>query len=111
AHPLGALLPAADDVEVRVEVQEAARAVAGGVAEHRHHHRAVGQAVDGVRGGEVGPAVDHVRLDRLVQAGGGGVGGVHDVNAAGAQARQDQVAADPPGVAVAGAADVPAEVV
>src|SRR5205085_953526 len=79
------------------------------VPEHGDHDPPVGQAVDGVRGGQLGLADHLVRLDHLVHLRGGRVGGIDDVDTARDQAGDDQVAAGPDPVATG--AGVPAEVV
>ena len=109
-HAVGAALPAAGDVELLVQQQEPAGAVALAVAEHRDHDP-VRQAVDGVRRGQVGLLDDLFGLDHLVQLRRALLGCVDDVDAARALARHDQVAARFVLVAVARAAGVPAEVV
>src|SRR5262249_3795464 len=83
-------------------------AVAVLVAEHGDHDPAVGQAVDGVRGGQLGLGDHLLRLDHLVHFRGVRRRGVHDVNAAGEEPRDDEVAPGP--LAVTARAGVPGEV-
>jgi hypothetical protein len=109
-HLAEAGFPAAGDVEVLVHGQEAAGALALGVAEHRDDDL-LAEAVDGVGRGQAGLGDDLLGLDHLVELGRARVGGVEDVDAAGFEAGDDQEAALGRGVAVAGAARVPAEVV
>jgi hypothetical protein len=90
-----AVLPAALDLEgLRVEVEEAAGAVALGVAEHRNDDVVAGHAVDGVRACEPGLA-DHVLgLDHLLDVGPFRVvGHVDDVDPRRAESRHDQMRA------------------
>jgi hypothetical protein len=85
-HAVHLVFPAPGDVEVRVQEQEAARPVALRVAEHGNHDVPVGQAVDGVRRAQVGLRLYLLRLDDLVQLGRALLGGVQDVDTAGAEA-------------------------
>ena len=87
----GVLLPAAGDREVaRVERGEAARAVAVGVAEHRDRDDVARHAVDGVGRAEAELLGDLLALDHALDPRRGGVGDVEHVDAAGAEAGDDQ---------------------
>src|SRR5215213_1257450 len=109
-HAVRAPIPAAGDVEVLVEQEESTWPVALAVTDHGDHDP-IRQAVDGVRGGEVGLLDDLLGLYDLVELWRALLGGIYDVYAARALARNDQEAARLAFVVVAGATSVPAEVV
>lgn len=105
------VLPAAGDREVaRVEGGESAGTVAVGVAEHRDRDDVAGHAVDGVRGAEAELLGDLLALDHMLDPRRRRVGDVEHVDAAGAEAGDDQGVARQRGVTGRGAG-VPAEVV
>ena len=66
-HAAQVVLPSPDDVEVLVQVQEAAGRVSPRVAEHRDDDVGA-EAVHGVRGRQIGPGLDLGARDHLVQA-------------------------------------------
>src|SRR5829696_6108643 len=110
AHASRALLPATGYVEVLVEQEEASGAVALAVAYHRDHD-CVRQTVHGVRGGEVCFLDNLLGLYHLVHLGCSLVLGINNVDTARAFTRNHKKAPRLALIIVAGAADVPAEVV
>src|SRR5215213_7886263 len=110
AHALGVALPSTRYVEVLIQNQESTWPVALAVTDHGDHDL-IRQAVDGVRGTEVGLLDDLLRLYDLVELRRALLGCVYDVYAARALARNDQEAARLALIVVAGATSVPAEVV
>ena len=81
---IGLLLPAPGNVKVFIQQQEPTRAVLVCVAQHRDHHVPVRQTMDGMGRAQVRPGLDLLRLDDLVELGRARIGGIQDVNAAGA---------------------------
>ncbi len=105
------VLPPADDLEVLVDVEVAARCLARGVAEEGDDDLRA-EAVHGVGSGQVRFRLDLVAVDHGVQPWGPRVGGgVDDVDVVGPHARKQQVLAAHRRVVVARRARVPAGVV
>ena len=109
-HAAQVVLPSPDDVEVLVQVQEAAGRVSPCVAEHRDDDVGA-EAVHGMRGRQIGLGLDLGAFDHLVQARGLLVdAAVDDVQIRRADAGHDQVAPLLGRIVMARRAGVPARV-
>ena len=110
-HAAQVVLPAPDNLEVLIDVQEAAGRFALGVAEHGDDDVRA-QTMNRVRRGEIGLLLDLRTLDHLVQPGVFRIGrAVDDMQIGAAHPRHDQITPLLGGIAMAGRAGVPAHVV
>jgi len=90
-HAAKIVFPTPDDLKIFVQMQKAAGRVALGVAEHGDDDIGA-QAMDGVRGGQIGFRLDLIAGDDLMHARGSGIGAtIHDMQIGRAHPRYDQI--------------------
>ena len=88
AHAISFVFPAACNIELLVEQQEAPRAFTLAIAKHGDHNIAIGKAVDGVRSCQVRLCLDLFWFDDFVQPWCTFIRGVKNVDTAGDYTRK-----------------------